>query len=213
MSGQFEIPPPERLEPRPEFPPITNPPLVDQEPVDWPEPEGFDFVGSDLLDELVSQNDIEGARKIVFCDPRVNDVLGGGSRIGNDPSIIEPKEPDESHLLVFHLYSCDSSNSIEVTFDAGTMDIVGVEMASVQPPLTRDELDTAIDLARQELGLNFGLDLVGRAMGITVDDPSEPLFGRRLADVRIGNPENRLPRHYAMVDLCEGRVLDAGDVR
>jgi hypothetical protein len=34
MSGQFEIPPPERLEPRPEFPPITNPPLVDQEPVD-----------------------------------------------------------------------------------------------------------------------------------------------------------------------------------
>lgn len=212
MGGQFEIPSPERLEPRQEFPPIIDPPLVDQEPVDWPEPEGFELVSSDSLDEPISPNDIEGARKIVFNDPRVNDLLGGGSPICNDPSIIEPKEPDQSHLLVFLLYSCESSNTVEVTVDAGTMDIMSVETAAVQPPLTRDELDAAVDLARQELGLTFGPDMTGEAMGITVEDPSHELFGHRLADVRIGNPENRLPRHFAIVDLCEGRVIDAGDV-
>lgn len=212
MGDRFTIPIPERLETRAEFPPITIPPLVDQEPVDWPEPEDFQHFASDPLDDLVSTDEISRATEVVFNDPRVNDALGGDRPIGVDPSVVEPKQPEDVPLLVYHLYSCASSNTIEVTVDATTLDIVGFETSAVQPPLTRKELDAAIDLAGQELGLTFGPDLRGRAMGITVDDPAHELFGRRLADVRIGNPENRLPRHFATVDLCEGRVIDAGDV-
>jgi len=212
MGGQFSIPEPEPIEPRPEFPPVTQPPLVDQEPADWPEPEGFTWVDSDPIDEIITPDDIERVRERVYDDPRVQDALGGDRPIGVDPTVIEPKESSEPPLLVFLLYSCASRNSVEVTVDLNSMDIINLQSVPTQPPLTPQELVDAVSLGGQAVGVTYGPDLVGRAMGITVHDPSHELFGHRLADVRIGNPENRLPRHFALVDLCDGSVIDAGDV-
>ena len=82
MRGQFELPTLDRPEPREEFPPITNPPLVDQEPVDWPEPEGFTFVSSDPLDDILPQEVIDRATEVALGDPAVNEVLGGDRPVG-----------------------------------------------------------------------------------------------------------------------------------
>jgi hypothetical protein len=213
MRGHFDIQAPDELEPREEFPPITNPPLVDQEPADWPEPGEYTPFNSDPLDDLVSQDVIDHVREIVYNDPAVNEHLGGDRPIGGPPSVIEPKEVSEPPMLVFYLYSCATGNTVEVIVDATTMDIVSTSGIPIQPPHTREELDRAIDLAGQELGLTFGADLVGRAMGITVVDPTHSMFGHRLADVRIGDPQYRLPKYFATVDLCAGVVLDAGDVQ
>lgn len=213
MRGHFDIQAPDELEPREEFPPITNPPLVDQEPADWPEPGEYTPFSSDPLDDLVPQDIIDRAREIVFNDPAVNEHLGGDLPIGGPPSVIEPKAVSEPPLLVFYLYSCATGSTVEVLVDATTMDIVSTAGIPIQPPLTRQELNRAVDLAGQELGLTYGPDLEGYAMGITMPDPSHPMFGRRLADVRIGDPHYRLPKYFATVDLCDGIVLDAGDVQ
>jgi hypothetical protein len=212
MRESIAIPRPELPERFGELWPITSPPLVDQDPPDWQEAEDWEAFPSESIDEPVNNAAINRAQEAVLTDPRVQEYLGGEPPAFIDASVLQGKRRDAAIRLQFRLFSCQSLQTLEVLVDSDSNEILGVETSDIQPPLSREELDRAIEIAGAELGVEFGEEFVGRAMGITVALTGDNLYGHRLADVRIGNPAERLPRYHATVDLCEGSVIDSGDV-
>jgi hypothetical protein len=212
MPGFFQIPEPPELPRRGAPWPTTTPPLVDQDPPDWQEDvDQWEPFSSDPVDIVISPDESDQARQTALDDDRVREILGDGPVIDSGASAVEGKSDDEPALLRYRLFSCGTLRAVDVLLDRATMAVLEVTSPDGQPAPLPDEIDRAVALAAAQLGIDPA-DLVGQAIFVTREDPGDPLFRHRLADVRFGRPDERRPRLRALVDICDESVLDAGEM-
>jgi hypothetical protein len=189
--------------------PTTSPPLSDQAPPDWKEVSGgFTPVASDPLPDLVSEQDRRDAADAAAQDGRVLEWIGGGQPTGLGTGVIERKE-GEPPLIVVRFLSCDTSSVVIAWVDVATRAVVHVERAALDAFATEDEVRHAVSMASAALAGDLEPGMVGRGMPI---EGTGPFAGRRLIDVRFVNPDQRLARWYARVDVCDDGVVEAGPV-
>ena len=208
------LPQPPKLEWRGAPYPVTEPPLVDQDPPDWDEAiEDVTVFVSDPYDgdPDPTQQEVDDAVDVSLRDDRVREVIGVERPTSILVSAIEARDREEPPLLRCSLFSCSALRSVDVVLIRGEMTVIEVTESHVQPPPTPEEIYLAVDLGSRALGieLDANANLVGHAIVVTRVDPSDPHFACRLADVRYGDPAMRLPRFRALVDLCDQTVLDA----
>jgi hypothetical protein len=193
--------------------PRTEPPLVDQDPPDWEEAvDQWEPFASDPIDPDLPQDDVDRARDAALNDGRVREVIGDGRITDFGASGIGDKGDGEPELLRYLLFSCDTLRSADVVLDRATMAVLEVTSPEGQPAPLPEEITLAVTLAANELGVVPDAALVGRAIFVTREDPNDPLFRHRLADVRFGRPEERRPLLRALVDVCDERVLESGNL-
>jgi hypothetical protein len=192
--------------------PTMDPHLVDQDPPDGEEDvDRLELFESRLVDEELRPDEAERARQVALEDGRVREFLGGERITDFGAALIKAKAEDELDLLRYHFFSCDTFRTVQVVFDRAKLEILEVTSPNGQPAPLAEEVEHAVSLAAAALAVDRGF--VGQAIFVTRDDPADPLFRHRLADVRFGKPYERRPRLRALVDLCEERVLDKGEFR
>lgn len=191
-----------------DFPAETNPPLRDRPP--HPVPEGVSDrreveVGDDRT--LLSPKAAQRLLDVVAVAPAVKRLLGRRYvTIGARRSAT--KEGRQETLALFYSYA--NQWTVEARLD-GRDGEVSAEVVRLQPALTEEEAALAVGLARNAIGVEAdGLE-VG-ALAITREEPEDPLTGRRLADVRLFPADERSARYFAVVDLADASVIDAGRV-
>jgi hypothetical protein len=197
-------PPPEVVEIL-DFPAETTPPLRDRPRFRVPKgiSERRDVA---VQAERAPLSTAAGRRlaEAASASPAVKRVLGrrsvtiGGHRLTS-------KEGRRS-VVVFYSYA--NQWTVEARL-AERAEEWSVEVLRVQPPLTDDESEIAVGLARR--ALEGDLDgLEAGSIAIMREDPADPLSGRRMADVRFFAADERLPRYYAIVDLADRAIVQAG---
>lgn len=192
--------------------PIWDPPLVDQDPPDGRQDIEMmvPFQSTPLEDEL-TQDEADRVRQVALEEPRVRELLGGRRVTDFGAALVKAKRDAEPDLVRYQFFSCDTLRSVQIVFERSNLAVVEVISGEGQPAPLPEEVDRAVSLAAAELGVDRGL--VGQAIFITREDPNDPLFRHRLADVRFGKADERRPRFRALVDLCDERVLDSGEFR
>ena len=121
------------------------------------------------------------------------------------------KGGSDEPIAVFYSYT--HQLMVEVLLSVGGK-VQEVEERRYQPPATDEEIATAVRLAHGDRRLRSASvrELDAGAIAVSPGDPEDPGFGRRLLDLRFFAPEDRLTRYMAIVDVAEGRVLEAGPV-
>jgi hypothetical protein len=211
-NAQAAIPEPPELEWRGAPYPVAEPPLVDQEPPDWSEEiEDLTVVASAPVEHNPdpTPDEQEHAVGVSLEDKRVRELTGGERPGLIAVSAIEGKDQSEPPLLRCSFFSCETLQGVEVVLDRASMAVIEVTKSQVQPPLTPQEVDLAVDLGADALGITLAPDLVGRAISVTPEQPTDPHFRHRLADVRYGRPDERRAQFRALVDICERSVIAA----
>jgi hypothetical protein len=192
--------------------PTYDPRLVDQDPPDAREDiEQLEVLTSSPLDEELTPEELDRAGLASRSDPRLLELIGDARARDFGGSLTSAKAGGEPDLIRFQFFSCETLRSAEVVLDRATLDVLEVRQMEGQPAPLPDEIDRAVAVATAELRVDPASGLVGRAIFVTRENPSDPAFGHRLADVRFGRPEERRPRLRALVDLCEERVISAGE--
>ncbi|HEX6384615.1 MAG TPA: hypothetical protein VF177_08100 [Anaerolineae bacterium] len=210
--------PPPRIQPFPENWPIIEPPFRDQRPPYVQEAEEWEPVESSPIaddERMVLTDEMQRrVREVVLRHERLQKLLADRRYFPIGATLRTSKDPDAGSVLLFVLYDYDENQTIEVAMDRDSLEVTDVTTASYQPAPVQEELDHAIDLARQDEKLAGRLtdDLVGMALLVTIDDPEDPLYNHRLFDVRFGRPDERLPRYEALVDLSTETVVHSGVV-
>jgi hypothetical protein len=211
-ENQFPLPKPPGLLGRGAPWPTADPPLVDQDPPDGREDiERLEPFESTPLEDELTREEGDRARQIALEEPRVRELLGGDRVTDFGAALVKGKDEGQPDLLRYQFFSCDTLRSVQIVFGRSTLAVLEVTSAEGQPAPLPEEVDRAISLAAAELAVDRGL--IGQAIFITREDPNDPLFRHRLADVRFGKPEERRPRLRALVDLCDERVVDSGEFR
>ncbi len=128
----------------------------------------------------------------------------GSSRFGE-------RGKDERRRVVAVAYDYTNDLAIEVTLDEETGEFLDVVEAAYQPALCRAEIDRAIDLAMSDERLAQARD-EGLTAGVIPlgDHPDAANAGRRLVEVMVSCPEDRLARYRVLVDLTAHRVVTVG---
>lgn len=210
--------PPPRIQPFVENWPVIEPPFRDQRPPYEQEAEEWELVESDPTpaDELMVLTDDVLARthEIVLGNEQIQKRLAKKRYTAIGAGLRESKDPDSRPVILFVLYNYDDHQTIEVSLDHRSLEVTDVRTATYQPAPIEEEIDRAIDLARQHERLSARLtdDLVGTAILVTVDDPRDPRHNHRLFDIRFGCADERLPRYSALVDLDTETVIRTGVV-
>jgi hypothetical protein len=72
-----------------------------------------------------------------------------------------------------------------------------------------EEIKKAIVIAQENENVSkyISNEMIGRAIMIEETNPESEYFGKRLFDVQFGNPNQRLPKFKAIVDIYEGNVI------
>jgi hypothetical protein len=153
-------------------------------------------------------------RDVVLGNERIQQTLADKRYIAIGASLRESKDPDSRPIILYVLYDYGENETIEVTLDHDRLEVTDVATARYQPAPLQEEIEYAVDLARQHEKLTARQidELVGTAILVTVDDPRDPRYNHRLFDIRFGCPDERLPRYSALVDLSTEEVLSTGIV-
>lgn len=107
------------------------------------------------------------------------------------------------------LYSYTHQWTVEATRDTDGEWVTRV--LRTQPPLTDEEIELVVPLAREALDADVSGLEVG-AMAVMREEPEDPLAGRRLADVRFFPADRRLAAYAAIVDVADRKTVSAGRV-
>lgn len=208
------LPPPQILplgEPRP----IFEPPLRDLRPPDTPEQtEQWEPVSSGPLEieNQLTRELAQRAQDTVLGTEEVRQVLDDKRYIAIGASLREDRVENITSL-VFIFYNYTDDLAVEVSLDENSQEVTEVMEARYQPAPLQEEIDLAIQLAREDSRLatrHLSDDLEGTAIVVSSVDPEDPYYNHRQFDVRFGRPDERLPRYGALVDLSTETVLRAG---
>lgn len=112
--------------------------------------------------------------------------------------------------IVAMFYSYEHQVAVEARLDRQD-NVISAQSLRIQPPLTDEELERCLRVARRAIG-GDARTLSGGAIVVTREEPADPLAGRRLADVRFFEDDRRLPRYHATVDVATRRVIESGEV-
>lgn len=195
--------------------PVIEPPLRDLRPPDTPEQtEQWEPVSSGPLE---IQNQLTGefaqrAQDTVLGTEEVRQVLDNKRYIAIGASLLEDRV-ENTTSLVFILYNYTDNVAVEVSLDENGQEVTEVMEARYQPPPLQEEIDQAIQLAREDSRLAtrpLSDDVEGTALLVSSVDPEDPYYNHRQFDVRFGRPDKRSPRYGALVDLSTETVLRAG---
>jgi hypothetical protein len=208
------LPPPQLL-PLGEPLPIIEPPLRDLRPPDTPEQvEQWEPVSSGPLEiqNQLTRELAQRAQDTVLGSEEVQQMLDNKRYIAIGASLREDRV-ENTTWLVFILYNYTDNLTIEVSLDENGQEVIEVREARYQPPPLQEEIDQAIQLAREDSRLatrHLSDDLRGTAIVVSSVDPEDPYYNHRQFDVRFGRPDKRLARYEALVDLSTETVLRAG---
>jgi hypothetical protein len=207
--------PPPPLVPLGEPLPIIEPPLRDLRPPDTPEQvEQWEPVSSGPLEiqNQLTRELAQRAQDTVLGSEEVQQMLDNKRYIAIGASLREDRVENTTSLL-FILYNYTDNLTIEVSLDENGQEVTEVMEARYQPPPLQEEIDQAIQLAREDSRLarrHLSDDLEGSAIVVSSVDPEDPYYNHRQFDVRFGRPDRRLARYGALVDLSTETVLRAG---
>lgn len=207
--------PPPRIWPAPENWPVFEPPFRDHRPPYEQEAEEWEAVESSEIAEgermVLADEMLARVREAVLGSERLQRLLADRRYIPIGATLQESKDPDSPPTILYVIYDYDTNQAIEVTLDR-SLEITNLANLQYQPAPLQEEIDRAIELARQHdrLAARLTDDLTGMAILITVDDPQDPRYNHRLFDIRFGCRDERLPRFSALVDLSTETVISAG---
>ena len=187
------------------FPAETDPPLRDRPRV------RLSRRISDRADVPVSDArapiSATGARKLVDAAASAKAVQ---PLIGRDFVAIGGHRLDakDGRASVVVLYSYTHQWAVEARQDKAGAEWT-TRVMRTQPPLTDEEIELVVSLAREALDADVA-DLEAGAMAIMREEPEDPLAGRRLADVRFFPADQRLATYAAIVDVADRKTVRAG---
>lgn len=179
------------------------------------------FESSEAEDKLVlNEDDNRRIMEAVQESDQVRERLGNhrhtfiGASLRNSP----PK-PGTSSLVEVLAYDYDQDTAILIQFSGiEDLNVESVETIKYLPTPTVDEAEEAIGLARNSEEL-AGRGVEEMEAGVLRDfshisesGEVEGDTGRRRLDVRFRMPGERAPRFYALVDLTNQAVVEAGRV-
>lgn len=205
-EDQLSLPePPERLVEIFGFPAETDPPLRDRPRV------RLSKRVSDRVDlEVKARRAPVSASATDQMIKEATDAQAVRASLGRDFVAIGGHQADAKggRESVVVLYSYTHQWTVEVRRDAR-----GSEWASrvlrTQPPLTDDELASAVEVAREAVDADTS-ELEAGAMAVMREEADDPLAGRRLADVRFFPADRRLPIYFAIVDVADRKAVESG---
>jgi hypothetical protein len=189
--------------------------LRDLRPPDIPEQvEQWEPVSSGPLEiqNQLTRELAQRAQDTVLGSEEVQQMLDNKRYIAIGASLREDRVENTTSLL-FILYNYTDNLTIEVSLDENGQEVTEVMEARYQPPPLQEEIDQAIQLAREDSRLarrHLSDDLEGSAIVVSSVDPEDPYYNHRQFDVRFGRPDRRLARYGALVDLSTETVLRAG---
>lgn len=213
-----ELLPPPRLHPHGELHPVTEFSFDDQPGPSWGEQydEWERVESTPIEDEPILTDELaEEVESIALEHEEVSQLLGD-RYVTIGTSLRLKRRKDDEPTLVFVAYDYDDDRTIEAVleYDDDELDVINVEQASYQPAPVDEELDQAIQLAKEDEWLQKQLTkkLEGSALIVTSNDVDDSRRGHRLFDVRFRRPNNRLPRYRALVDLSAEEVVETSTV-
>jgi hypothetical protein len=157
---------------------------------------------------------VDDARAIALRDARVSRRLESIPHAFMGGALYSSKDPKAASHIQLVFYDYKSNVAVEVHVDPHKKAVERVIEGQFQPAPTKEELKKAIDLAAKDRRIADPIakdGLEGRAIQVT-PPKGHAHAGRRLFDVRFGEPNARLPRLKAMVDIGAEAVLEAGHV-
>lgn len=193
------------------FPALIDPPLRGMTKARTPRAiSGREEVSVRTVRPRWTQEQLTKLQRIASRHREVKASLGErwtaiGVRLAGDKGV--PVAP----VAVFYSYT--HQLMVEASLSVGGK-VRGVEERRFQPAATDEEIDAAVRLARRDRRLRAAplRELGAGAIVVSPGDPEDPLFGRRLLDLRFFAPEDRLAQYMAVVDVAARRVLEAGPV-
>jgi hypothetical protein len=224
ISYERGLPPPPRLLPLGELRPIVEPAFRDQAPPQTKEEvEEWERFPSSPVEHMLTDELAQHAEAVALASPDVKRLLAGKRYIPIGATLMDEgdEKPEgearaQAGTLIFMIYNYTDNVPVQVILDRDARGVRSVAEQVMGPacPAPPREIETAIALAREDQRLAERLteDMEGTAIMVTVEDPAHPLYRHRLLDVRFGYPDERLPRHMALVDLSTERVVRAGPV-
>jgi hypothetical protein len=210
--------PPQQILLRGESLPVIEPPLRDLRPPETPvQAEQWEPVSSGPLEiqNQLTEELAQRAQDTVLDTEEVRQVLDDKRYIAIGASLLEDRI-ENTISLVFILYNYTDNLAVEVSLDEYGQEVTEVMEARYQPPPLQEEIDRAIQLAREDSRLAtryLSEHFEGTALLVSSVDPEDPYYNHRQFDVRFGRPDERLPRYGALVDLSTETVLRAGALR
>jgi hypothetical protein len=182
----------------------------------YPGPEiegGFELVES----EPVGGPDLDAlarrAQEVAEADERVRERLADhrfaalGASVGADA-----KDDRIPVVAIFYDYDANVAVEVELTADGEDLTVVGIEESDRQPAPSDEELERAIELARDDRRVAGRLteELDARTILVSGVEEGDRHHRTRRIEVSFGLPDERLPRLRALVDLGSERVLGVG---
>ena len=178
---------------------------------EWPgpplehEPEVFEAEVSEQSGELLAR-----AQALVEGDERVQKHFAGRRYAWLGACALDSKdEGSASALVVAFDYERNVAVEVEVHGEGGALRVSEVNEAAYHPAPSDEEVERAIGLAREDRRVAGHLEGELEASGLLVSDveQGDRHHGTRRIEIDFCEPEERLPRVRAIVDLSNERVL------
>ncbi len=178
---------------------------------DWPgpplehEPEVFEVEVSEQLGELLIR-----AQALVEGDERVREHFGGRRHVWVGASALDPKgERRASALVVAFDYERNVAVEVEVHGEGDALSVIDVNEAAYHPAPSDEEIERATGLAREDRRVagHLAEELEASALLVSDVEQGDRHYGTRRIEIDFCDPEERLPRVRALVDLAQERVL------
>jgi hypothetical protein len=153
---------------------------------------------------------LEGAETLAVRAPQVRAALG--DRYVHSGTTAESKKGAPSSKLRVTYFSYTQNATVEVLIDNGRIErLQRIAPGTYQPPLTAEEVDEAVALARAALlaeGYTDATALVGYGILAFRPEPAGRFYDHRVAYVSFHADEDSRPQYVALVDLSDRTVLD-----
>lgn len=211
---QIELQPPPNVQAHGQLLPPDEFRFADQADPPWEDDfENFEPVESTpiedrpvLTDEAAAEAEeaaLENAQVTELLEDHRHEIIGTGLDVYS-----EGKDAEPTAQYTVAIYDYHEDHVVEVT-EGPEFSVDEVETVTYQPGGTPEELDRAVEMARDHEWLSEQLDreLNGTAMIVTHPESTD-----RLADVRFRRPDRRLPSYYAVVNLSTESVEEVGRV-
>jgi hypothetical protein len=166
----------------------------------------YEFPGA-LTDALATR-----ARTVALADPRVKSALGERFAYVSvdeiEPQLKRARKPEERWPLRMVFFSHSANAPVEVRLEPGGERVAAVRRGTRWPHEGREEVEQAVKLARGDTRLRSEVEgLLGEALVI---EPAKGMagYGHRVLHVTFRREEEDGPRHIAIVDLTEQKVVE-----
>lgn len=172
-------------------------------------PDEMELYLAEPLNDAFSDSMAQEILKRALGIPKVRDRLGRGRMTPIGVSRRGEKAKSERRMYLVVAYDYTANVAVEISLDEQG-ELLGISDERYQPPPLQSEIDSAIELARQDERItNKVRGLV--AMAIPFSGANQEYADRRVLEVLFACRTDRLPKYRAWVDLGTESVLHAGE--